>query len=177
MNDTAISRRALLLSHIVTGAMVLLPVGAIVAFATKGVTPEALQVSYGITIMPAQIAPVPTLVWFAVEAVKMGVLIWVLWCLRTWLMACAQGQVFAARSSRHIQRIGFGLVLLGGAHVLGHTIAVLALTWGNPVGQRSLAIALGSTELVLFFAAGLVTLFGWIQAEAARLASENEGFV
>ena len=127
--------------------------------------------------MPDDPGTGPLLIWAGVEAARMGLLLWVLWCVRAWLLACQSGQIFAGSTAVHVQRIGTGLLLLAVAHVVGDTAIIAALTWNNPVGQRSLSIGFGSTEILLFLAAGLMTLFGWIQSEAARLSAENEGFV
>jgi hypothetical protein len=177
MHSRRISRRARLLSHLATALLVALPMGAVTVLAMGAVTPDALRMAYGVSVMPDTLATGPTLTLIGVEALKMAVFLWVIWCVRAWLIACADGRVFEAHSARHIQRIGTGLLVLAVAHIIGHTVIVGALTWGNPVGQRALAIRFGSTELFLLLTAGLMTLFGWIQAEAARLAAENEGFV
>ena len=177
MNTDRISHRARQLSYLATACLFLVPLGALIILATGGVTNDALRASYAIQKMPDELGLGPLAIWLGVEAVRMGLLLWVIWCLRTWLVACASGAVFAGTTALHVQRIGVGLLCLAGAHIIGHPIVVAALTWGNPVGERSLSVAFGSAEVFLILAAGLVTLFGWIQSEAARLAAENESFV
>lgn len=177
MNTDRISARARFLSNLATGLLFGIPVAAVTILATGGITADSLQAAYNVQKVPETLGTGPTIIWLAVEAAKMAVFLWVIWCVRAWLIACAQGHVFSGQTARRIQQIGVGLSVLAVAHVLGHTIAVLALTWGNPPGERALAISFGSTELFLLLAAGLMTLFGWIQADAARLAAENEGFV
>ena len=177
MKMEQIARRARILSTITVALMIMIPLAAIAVLATGRVDAEALRTTYGITVMPDDPGTGPILVWFGVEAVRMALVLWVLWSVRGWLVACARGRVFAGQTARHVQRIGSGLMALAVAHVLGNTIIIAALTWNNPAGQRSLAIGFGSTEILLLLAAGLMTLFGWIQAEAARLSAENEGFV
>lgn len=177
MNTDRISKRARLLSALATALLLVIPAGAALIMATGGFDVESLRAAYGVQVTPDVLATGPTLIWFAVEVVKLAVLLWVIWCARAWLLACAGGRVFSGQTARRIQQIGIGLIGLAVAHVVGHTIAVLALTWGNPAGERALTISFGSTELFLLLAAGLVTLFGWIQAEAAQLDAENKGFV
>lgn len=177
MNANRISHRARLLSYVATILLAVLPVGVIIILATGGATVDALRTAYGIQVMPETLATVPIMIWALVEMIKLALLMWVIWCVRAWLIACARGHVFDAHSARHIQFIGTGLLAVGVAHIVGHTIIVGALTWDNPTGQRALAIRFGSTELFLLLTAGLMSLFGWIQAEAARLVAENESFV
>lgn len=177
MKSDRISQRARLLSHLATALLVILPASVVWVLATQGATPDALRTAYGIRVMPDDPGPVPILIWAAVEGVKLALLMWIIWSVRTWLRACASGQVFSNQTARDVQCIGAGLLGLTTAHILGHPIIVAALTWANPPGQRVLSISLGSTELFLLLTAGLMTLFGWIQAEAAELAAENERFV
>ncbi|MEM6371360.1 MAG: hypothetical protein AAF727_01070 [Pseudomonadota bacterium] len=177
MTADRIAQRAKRLALFATALLIVIPLGALFLFATGGVTPDSLQDAYGIAQMPDVLAPGPTLVWSAVEATRLALLFWVIWTVRVWLRACASGAVFAGSTAQHVQRIGTALLALAAAQIIGHTIAVAALTWGNPPGARSLAIAFGSTEMILVLAAGLVTLFGWIQSEAARMSAENESFV
>lgn len=177
MATDLIAKRAALFSHLATALLLILPCAAVWVLATQGISPEALRQALGISVMPDDPGAGPILIWALVEATRLALLMWVIWSVRAWLRACASGRVFADRTARDVQRIGAGLLALTAAHILGHTISVAALTWGNPVGERVLSVRLGSTELFLLLAAGLMTLFGWIQAEAARLAAENERFV
>lgn len=177
MKSDRIAQRAGLLAHLATALLVVLPLGAAWALATGGVTADTLRANYSIQIMQDDPGAVPLLIWFTVEAAKLALLMWIIWCVRTWLRACARGQVFTGQTARYVQRIGSGLLVLATAHIVGHTVIVAALTWANPPGQRAFSISFGSTELFLLLTAGLMTLFGWIQAEAARLAAENERFV
>ncbi|MFL4469241.1 hypothetical protein ACERZ8_04905 [Tateyamaria armeniaca] len=177
MMTDKISHRARWLSYLAMTCFLVLPLGALALLATGGVNEDALRAHYAGLSLPEQLGTTPVLIWAGVEATKMALLLWVIWCLRTWLVACAQGEVFAATTARLIRRMGIGLLTLAGVSVIDHTIVVAALTWGNPAGQRSLAVGFGSSELFLFLTAGLVALFGWIQAEAARISAENEAFV
>ncbi|MEX0370528.1 MAG: hypothetical protein AB3N09_07840, partial [Tateyamaria sp.] len=160
-----------------TALMIAIPLILLTVLATGGVDTETLRTSYNISQMPDDPGTGPTLIWLGVETMRLTIFLWVLWCVRSWLMACARGLVFAGETARYVQRIGTGLLVLAAAHVIGNTIIIAALKWNNPAGERSLAIGFGSTEVLLLLAAGLVTLFGWIQSEAARLSAENEGFV
>jgi len=172
-----ITRRTRRLATLTTAFMVLVPLASLFGLAVDGVDMDALRTAYGITLMPDVLSVGPTLVWAGVEAGRMLLFLWVLWCVRGWFLACAGGAIFAGQTARHVQRIGTALVVMAVAHVLGNTVIVAALTWDNPAGQRSLAVGFGSTECLLLLAAGLMTVFGWIQSEAARLNAENEEFV
>ncbi|MEL6450247.1 MAG: hypothetical protein AAFQ19_03230 [Pseudomonadota bacterium] len=177
MELTRIARRARLLAGATLALMIAIPCAALGVLATGGADAAALRTAYGIARMPDDPGAGPIMIWLGVEALRMGLVLWVLWCVRGWLMACARGHVFARPTARQIQRIGTGLLTLALAQIVGNTAIIAALTWNNPPGQRVLSITFGSAEVFLILAAGLLSLFGWIQAEAARLSAENEGFV
>ncbi|WP_415922230.1 hypothetical protein [Tateyamaria sp. SN6-1] len=177
MAEDRISRRARILAVATTVLMILVPITALIALGTGSIDADTLRATYGVTTLPDDIGTGPTFVWITVEAVRMALFLWLLWLVRSWLRACASGQVFAGHTARQVQRIGAGLLALAAAHIVGNTIIIAALTWNNPPGERSLAIGFGSADCLMLLAAGLMTLFGWIHAEAARLSAENEGFV
>jgi hypothetical protein len=100
--------------------------------------------------------------------------LWQMWAL----FGCfAEGELLARRPAKHLRRLGLGLSSLAAAQPLGHTLAILALTWGNPPGQRQLWFGLSSDHyLALLF--GLVLLaLAQVLHEAARVADENAEFV
>ncbi len=177
MNQDRIARRASLLTHLATALLILIPLGVAILLANGGVTAQSVQAHYQISVMPNDPGTGPLLVWCAVEGMKLAVLLWIIWQVRAWLSACAMGAVFTSGTARLVQRIGAALLGLAALHIVGYSVVTVALTWHNPPGQRALAIGFGSTEIILVLAAGLVTLFGWIQAEAARISLENESFV
>ncbi|MEM9870457.1 MAG: hypothetical protein AAF822_04315 [Pseudomonadota bacterium] len=177
MSIERIARRARLIARLITGLIVAIPLTALIALGSGAADTEALQTIYGLSLVPDDPGTGPKLVWIGVETLRLALLMWVLWGVRGWLVACGRGDVFGGQTAQHIQRIGRRMVLLAVAHRAGNTVIIAALTWNNPPGTRSLAIGFGSTECLLLLAAGLMTLFGWIQSEAARLAEENKGFV
>lgn len=94
------------------------------------------------------------------------------------LFGCfAAGELLARRPARHLRRLGQSLCALAFVQPLSHTLMVLALTLGNPVGQRKLQFGLSSDHyLTLVF--GLVLLaLALVLGEAARVADENAEFV
>jgi len=96
-----------------------------------------------------------------------------------WLLfGCyASGELLALRPARHLHRLGLALVTLAAAGPVSDTLVILALTWGNPVGQRELVFNVAFEHyLTLLF--GLVLLaLATVLREAARVATENAEFV
>lgn len=89
----------------------------------------------------------------------------------------AQGEIFTRPAARRLGGIGRLLLATVAAGVVARTLSVLALTWENPPGQRQLAVSLSSTDFGLAVLGLLLTVVGWVLAEAARLADENRLFV
>ncbi|MDN3920742.1 DUF2975 domain-containing protein [Roseateles violae] len=100
--------------------------------------------------------------------------IWQIWRL----FGCyGRGELLAPRPARHLHRLGLALVALAFAMPVAHTLNVLALTLGNPPGQRMLTFGLSSMHyLSLLFGLMLLALAAVMQ-EAARVADENAEFI
>jgi hypothetical protein len=100
--------------------------------------------------------------------------LWQMWSL----FGCfAQGELLARRPARHLRRLGLGLCALAAAQPLGHTFAILALTWGNPKGERQLWFGLSSDHYLALLFGLLLLALAQVLHEAARVADENAEFV
>lgn len=110
----------------------------------------------------------------AVPLIAVG---YALWHLRALMRLYSRGVILAQACASAIQRIGLGVLGVLVLGVLAHTLQVLVLTALNPVGQRSVSVALGSTDLGLALTGGLLVLIGWVMREAAAAADENAAFV
>ena len=100
--------------------------------------------------------------------------LWQMWAL----FGCfAEGELLALRPAQHLRRLGLGLCSLAAAQPLGHTLAILALTWGNPKGERQLWFGLSSDHYLALLFGLLLLALSQVLSEAARVADENAGFV
>ena len=100
--------------------------------------------------------------------------LWQMWAL----FGCfAEGELLALRPAQHLRRLGLGLCSLAAAQPLGHTLAILALTWGNPKGERLLSFGLSSDHYLALLFGLLLLALSQVLTEAARVADENAGFV
>ncbi|GAB5447025.1 hypothetical protein [Gymnodinialimonas sp.] len=136
-----------------------------------------LRDAYSGVTLPAVLSPAALTVTYAIAALSVALICVVLWNIRALLVLFATGDVLGGEAARRIRRIGTLLLALAIYGVLAHTLTVLALTWGNPPGERSLSIAFSNTDLFLFLAAGLMTVIGLAMTEAARIADENRAFI
>jgi len=100
--------------------------------------------------------------------------LWQMWAL----FGCfAQGELLARRPAQHLRHLGLGLCTLALAQPLGQTFGILALTWGNPVGQRRLWFGLSSDHYLALLFGLLLLALAQVLHEAARVADENAEFI
>lgn len=103
--------------------------------------------------------------------------LWAFWQLWSLFGCYARGELLTPRPALHLRRLGLALTGLALALPLSDTLTVLALTWGNPPGQRMLWFHLSSQHyLSLLFGLMLLAL-ATVLAEAARVAREHSEFV
>ncbi|RZJ07023.1 MAG: DUF2975 domain-containing protein [Rubrivivax sp.] len=100
--------------------------------------------------------------------------LWQMWAL----FGCfAQGELLARRPAQHLRRLGLGLCALAAAQPLGQTFGILALTFGNPKGERQLSFALSSDHYLALLFGLLLLALAQVLHEAARVADENAEFI
>lgn len=107
--------------------------------------------------------------WFAVSAA--------LWQAQALFALHRAGLALTDAAARRVAAIGMALAFAAVFRVLAHTAQVLLLTWGNPPGERVLAISLGFADFGFLVAAGLMIVIGRSMAEAARAVEDARGFV
>lgn len=89
----------------------------------------------------------------------------------------ARGDIWCAQSITHLRRAALALTALAPALPLSKTLAVLALTLGNPPGQRMLHFGLGLQDLLALLLGLMLLAVATVMAEAVRMAEENAEFV
>lgn len=101
-------------------------------------------------------------------------LLWQLWQL---FGEYGRGRVFSAGAVQRLRRLALGVMALGIVAPLSRTGSVLALTWGNPVGERQLLVSLSSDDYLHLVLGAVLLAIVQVMAEAVRLAQENAEFV
>lgn len=100
--------------------------------------------------------------------------LWQMWSL----FGCfARGELLAREPAQHLRRLGLALCTLAFAQPVGRTLSILALTWGNPKGERQLWMGLTSDHYLSLLFGLLLLALAQVLAEAARVADENREFV
>lgn len=102
------------------------------------------------------------------------VALWHLWQL---FGQYATGHVFGRGAQRHM-RVFAGCML--GSAVLAPLLRAavgVALTWGNPPGQRMLALTVSWNDYVAILCGAVMLAIALVMSQAVQLAEENDGFV
>lgn len=106
-----------------------------------------------------------------------GMLAYVLWQVWALFGGYAQGQVLTLRAAQQLRRAAVALTALGPSLPLSKALCLLALTLGNPPGERLLHLSI-SMQDYLSLLSGLVLLaIASVMREAVRLAEENAEFI
>lgn len=89
----------------------------------------------------------------------------------------ARGRVLDPANGDRLAVIGWMLIAGAGLSVLSRTFIALALTLGNPAGEKQLVIGFSLSDFVFLLFGLFVLAFAHVIREAARLADENRGFI
>ena len=177
MQDSLIAKRARQFEWATIALLLIMLIAVPIALADGTLSVDKLREEYDITNFPEIPSGWAVNLWRVIELGGYTLICYVVWCVRGWLAACANGDTFQADTARRVLRIGQGLLLIAILNIVSHTIIVLAVTWNNPAGERTLSIAIDGSGLFTLLAAALLTLFGYIQSEAARVMAENREFI
>ncbi|KAF0229354.1 MAG: hypothetical protein FD175_1962 [Beijerinckiaceae bacterium] len=97
--------------------------------------------------------------------------------VRTLFGRFSRGVILDQTNARLMSVIGHLIIAGGVVSALERTFLVLALTLGNPPGQKHLAISLSVNDFIIALFGLFVLAFGHVISEGARIADENRGFV
>jgi hypothetical protein len=97
--------------------------------------------------------------------------------VRALLEHCRHGRALTEDAAAEVGRIGSLLVALAAAGVAAPTLQTLIVTWDEGPGQRALAVGLGSGQMGLLLAGGLMAVLGAAMREGAAAVRETAGFV
>lgn len=152
-----------------------------IALAWVWLTPSWVE-AYVVPHLSVQGVPVALdhttrLVAFAASMVPMAVLLYLLHQAYLLFDAFRLDNVFTTDAPIRLRLIGTCIVALAILRPLTATLLGLILTWGNPPGQRILALSLSIDDYMIAALGGLVLAIGHVMAEAARIADDNRQIV
>jgi hypothetical protein len=100
-----------------------------------------------------------------------------LWQVRQLFGLYRQGRIFDARIPDMLMRLGYLAVAAGVVGIVARTLVILFLTLANPPGQRTVAVGIGTTDIMCLIVGLLLYAFAFVVRESRRIADENESFV
>ncbi|MEO0389542.1 MAG: hypothetical protein AAF218_01240 [Pseudomonadota bacterium] len=177
MTHITFTRRARLLAWGACLILCALPLLAAVAIAQGAFTEAAVRDTFNHVTINGPVSQAALWLYRAEAMICFGLVLWTFYLLYEWLEACGRGHALEPHTARYALRLGQPLLGLAVLNIAGQTVMILALTYGNAAGERSLSIGIEGYDVMLLLAAAILTLFGYIQNEAARLNIENERFV
>ncbi len=113
----------------------------------------------------------------ATALVPVAMLAFALWQARQLFRFYRERRIFDPGIPGILLRLGYLAVAAGAAGVLARTLVILFLTLGNPPGQRTVAIGIGTQDIMCLIVGLLLYGFAFVMKESRRIADENEGFV
>ena len=178
MKDLARVRRVSRVMRVLcTVAIVVLPAGLALMWLFFDTVRDGWPTISGVLNLPPKLPVAERIAGFAITMIPAGLFIYGLFRLRALFGLYARGEVFHPAAARCLRGFAWALVLVGASNPLTSALLSVALTLGNPPGERTLAISLSSDDLGTIFLGGLLLVIAWIMGEAGRIAEENRQFV
>jgi hypothetical protein len=172
-----LTRMSRAMEWVTAAGMVLIVAGMVLVAIIPDWSRNLLLARLGETGTRLPLGPSEQAIAALIVAIPVGVMIWGLWHVRALFRDFAQGRVFTGTAARHLQRFGVSVLLQGPLGPLTATALGLALSLGNPPGQRYLVLTLSINDYFALIIGGVLVAVAAAMREAARLAEDNAGFV
>jgi Protein of unknown function (DUF2975) len=112
----------------------------------------------------------------ALALVPVGLMASALWHAYRCFIRFSRGDYFTRDTVRSLRRFGFTLFFAAIACIVIPPIIGVIATFGGP-GKATLAVSIGSHDVVLLLFAGVVWQMASVMVKAADIAEENEQFI
>ncbi|MCG8543216.1 MAG: DUF2975 domain-containing protein [Alphaproteobacteria bacterium] len=178
MNNLArIQRISLIMQYACTLAALAIPVTLAIMWATFESWAPTHPELINIRPLPSPVPATTLVLGFLIAMIPGGLTIYAVWRLRTLFGLYARGLIFTAENIRCLR--GFALAVLGFALAkpISGSLMSVALTMGNPPGQRMLSVSFGSSEATTLFIGCVFLVISWIMDEGRELAEEQAQIV
>jgi hypothetical protein len=106
-----------------------------------------------------------------------AVALWMLWQVWQLFGQYLLGKVFGRQALQHLRSFAWALLFTAMLAPVQRTAVALALTIGNPPGQRLFVFTVEWQDYLLVLVAAVMLAIATVMAEAVRLAEENDTFI
>ncbi len=107
----------------------------------------------------------------------LGLMLWGLWNAFWLFRNLRGGAVFVTETGTRIHRVGLAILLLPFVSIVSGGASTVITSWNNAPGEREIAVAISSVDVVMLVAGAMLLLLGWAMAKATSIADENRQFV
>jgi len=150
-----------------------------VSFLNQSISYDVIPQPYTATVAHASqilhpLTLAERLAGFGVSLIPLSIQLFILYSLIKLFSLYAEGKIFSTQNVKHIQHIGYSLLLGQIVNCFYQGIMGVILTWNNPHGHRFAAITLDQTNMGILLVAFLVILISWIMAEGCKLHEEQQ---
>lgn len=162
-------------------AMALIAMAVVVGFqamfwTNRGLVERTARSDWGLDC-PLQFDAVARAWGLVVNLPQTLLTLFALLCLWRLFGAYLRGEVFTDGATRHLRRLGQSVTTMALVMPLTFTVTILALTLGNPPGQRILSVHLASEHYIMLLLGLVLIAMAMVMREAQRMAQENAEFV
>ncbi|MCR4268136.1 DUF2975 domain-containing protein [Nitratireductor sp. ZSWI3] len=133
---------------------------------------EGLSIREPVTLTSASVGITAIL-----AGIQFGLLFAALYCVWRMFGAFAGEEPLSLEPAIWMRRASIAFVLVAAGAIVGRTLIILALTMGNPPGQKTLAIGIGSNDLLMLLIALIMYMMGRVMVVAAAVRNDQRGFV
>ena len=113
----------------------------------------------------------------AVSLPLVGLGLFALWQLWRLFAEYAHGRALGQPALRHLRRFAWSVLATALLQPLAKAALSVALTVGNPPGQRLLSLSLGSSDYLALLLGAVLLAVAQVMHQAVLAAEENRGFV
>lgn len=113
----------------------------------------------------------------ALIAIQLGLLFAALYSVWRMFGAFSAEEPLSGKSAHWMGRASTAFVALAAGGILLRMLMILALTMGNPPGEKMLTLGFGSSELLTLLIACIMYMTGRLMAVAADVRAEQRDFV
>lgn len=111
------------------------------------------------------------------DAIPLAALVYGLHQLAALFRLYENGSIFTEQSVACFRALGRTMLVWVLCHFVKNSLISVALTLGNPPGQRMITLGLDASDFGGLFVGGVVLTITWVMDEARKIKEDNELFI